>query len=129
MTADALPDDWSRDRESRRSTDGVPEYTEYVHESGDVRVRVSRAGTTDGNGGGFDITALLYPYTELSEAFDVRTVSAHDRAIERAMAFMKLFDGAYDGPSSVEPAVEYALARSRPADVPERSLLDDKRDG
>lgn len=128
MTADALPADWSRDRESRRSTDGVPEYTEYVHESGDVRVRVSRAGD-DPTGGGFDITALLYPYTELSEQFDVRTVSAHDRATERAVAFMKLFDGAYDGPSSVEPAMEYALARARPADVPEQSLLDDKRDG
>lgn len=121
MTVDALPDDWSRDRESRRSTNGVPEYTEYVHSAGDVRVRVSHAG---GDGGGFDIAVLLYPYTELSESFDVRTVSSHDRATELAVGFMKLFDGAYDGPSTVEAATEYALRRSRPADVPERSLLD-----
>ncbi|GAA0669369.1 hypothetical protein ACFQDG_15945 [Natronoarchaeum mannanilyticum] len=129
MDDDELPADWERDerydRLARRS-DRDPTYEGYVHETGDVRLHVAMPDAESGEDGAYTIFLTLYPYTELSEQTEVRTVTTKARADEVVSTFAGLFVGACDGPADVEDAAQYALERTRPADVTDTSLLNDE---
>lgn len=129
MDDDELPADWQRDerydRLSRRS-DRERTYEGYVHESGDVRLHVAFPAAETGDSGAYTVFVTLYPYTELSESDEVRTVSTRTRAEEVVLSFAKLFDGACDSEGNVENAVQYALERTRPADVADTSLINER---
>jgi hypothetical protein len=126
MDADDPPPNWERRTHEMRST----EYVDYVHDSEDVRVRIAPPENTADGGYALDVT--LFPYTDLSESYDVRSVASRDRAHRIAREFADLFDGVYGGPGGdergemgMEDGVAYALERTRPTeavgtDVPSR---------
>lgn len=123
---DSLPDGWDRDRRLEAATadlDREPSYVGFLHADGDVRVRIvpPETGRTDD----YEVRATAFPATELSQTWSVRTLATRLGAVEVAIAAMKLIDGALDGPRAVEEAIEYALARVRPADVPDNDALPD----
>jgi hypothetical protein len=113
-----LPDRWHRDR--RLETADIDRetitYVGFVHDRGDLRVRIlpPDAGSSDGYG----LVLDSYPGTELSERHDVRTLATADGATDVALSLMKLVDGVYDGPQSVEDAITYGIDRVQPADLP-----------
>ena len=128
MDDDELPADWEcderYDRLARRSG-RAPTYEGYVHDTGDVRLHVAMPEAESGEAGAYTIFLTLYPYTELSEQTEVRTVTTKGRADEIVSTFANLFVGACDGPADVEVAAQYALERTRPADVTDTSLVND----
>ncbi|SNZ15601.1 hypothetical protein SAMN06269185_2528 [Natronoarchaeum philippinense] len=128
MDDDELPTDWARDerydRLARRSGRD-PTYEGYVHDTGDVRLHVAMPDADAGEPGAYTIFLTLYPYTELATQTEVRTVTTAARADEVVSTFADLFVGACDGPSDVEAAAEYALERTRPANVTDTSLVND----
>ena len=115
---EALPDRWRRDRrlEQAEIERDTISYIGFVHETGDVRVRIvpPDAGFTDEH----ELVIDSYPGTELADRHEVRTLATADSATDVARSLMKLVEGAYDGPDSVEDAIEYAIERVQPADVP-----------
>ncbi|ARS89667.1 hypothetical protein [Natrarchaeobaculum aegyptiacum] len=115
MDAD-VPPEW-RIETSRSYTpadsDRELEYRAYKHESGDLRVKVAPAALDGGDHPGYALTTTTYPGLELSEARLVRTVLTFDRCNRIARSFMDLFLARYDGPGSLEDAVEYAYDRTR----------------
>lgn len=128
MDDDELPTDWQRDERYdrlHRRSGRDPTYEGYIHETGDVRLHVAMPEAESGEPGAYTVFLTLYPYTELSEQTEVRTVTTADRADELVLTFADLFVGACDGPSDVEEAAEYALKRTRPADVTDTSLIND----
>lgn len=128
MEDDELPAEWNRDerydRLARRS-DRDPKYVGYVHDTGDVRVHVAFPEAETGESGVYTVFVTLFPYTELSEMAEVRAVTTRERSDEIALNFMKLFDGMYDGPDTIEDAIQYALQRTQPADIVDTSLIND----
>ncbi len=124
-----IPGEWHRDerydRLARRSGND-PKYTGFIHDSGDARVHIAFPDAESGERGAYTVFVTLFPYTELSESGTVRAVTRRDRAEEIGRQFMKLFDGVYDGPSTIEDAIEYALERTRPPDVADTSLVNDE---
>lgn len=124
-----IPGEWHRDerydRLARRSGND-PKYTGFIHDSGDARVHIAFPDAESGERGAYTVFVTLFPYTELSESGTVRAVTRRDRAEEIACQFMKLFEGVYDGPGTIEDAVEYALERTRPPDVADTSLVNDE---
>ena len=128
MDDDELPADWRRDERYDRLADRSgrePTHVGYLHETGDVRLHVATPAAESGEPGAYTVFLTLYPYTELSEQTEVRTVTTAERADETVLTFANLFDGAYDGPGGVEDAAEYALQRTRPANVADASLVND----
>lgn len=123
MTDVELPSGWEREQlpggvdEDRR-----PSYVAFRHESGDVRVRVAPPNDDLGRTA-HELTTTIFPGTDLAETRTVRQVASEDRALEEAVSLMKLFNGAYDGPGSVEAAAEFAIQRVSPADVVLESLV------
>lgn len=118
MDADDPPTNWERRTHETRSA----EYVDYVHDSEDVRVRITPPENTADGGYALDVT--LFPYTDLTESYDVRSVASRDRADRIAREFAGLFDGAYGGPGGdgegelgLEDAVAYALQRTRPVEA------------
>lgn len=123
---DELPAEWERvqlpgsvDRTRR------PGYVAYRHESGDVRIRVLQPNA-ELDRTGYGLVATLYPGTELAESTEIRTVATERRAASVVASFMKLFEGRYDGPSSTEAALNYAIERTRPPDVVRDSFAFDE---
>ncbi len=115
MDAD-VPSDWSIE-ESRVYTpahsDREMEYRIYRHESGDLRVKVAPASLDGEDHPGYTLTVTSYPGLDFSETMPVRTVLRFERCAVIAGKFMDLFSAAYDGPGSLEDAVEYAHHRTR----------------
>jgi hypothetical protein len=128
MDDDELPTDGRRDerydRLARRSG-REPTHVGYLHDTGDVRLHVATPAAESGEPGAYTVFLTLYPYTELSETIDVRSVTTAARADEVVLSFANLFDGVCDGPGDVESAAEYALERTRPADVADTSLINE----
>jgi len=58
---------------------------------------------------GYSLTATSYPGLDLSETMRVRTVLTFERCNRIARDFMDLFSASYDGPGSLEDALDYAL--------------------
>ncbi|MFC6719548.1 hypothetical protein ACFQGT_13835 [Natrialbaceae archaeon GCM10025810] len=115
MDADAPPD-W--DEEERRTytpagSDREREYRIYFHESGDLRLRVAPASLDGEDHPGYRLTATTYPGLEFSETIAVRRVLTFGRCAQIATRFMQLFSASYDGPGSLEDALDYAHERTR----------------
>ncbi|EMA37833.1 hypothetical protein [Halobiforma nitratireducens] len=116
-TAVDTPDGWRI--ETRRSyspagSDRELAYLTYRHDSDDLRVKVAPAALDGDDHPGYALRATRYPGLELSETTRVRTVLTFDRCDRVAREFMELFSVQYDGPASLEDALEYAAARTRP---------------
>jgi len=115
---DDIPAAWEREVHETRTA----EFVDYLHASGDVRVRITPPENTDD--GAYAVGATLFPHTSLAETYDVRTVASGRRAERIAQDFAALFAGGYGGPGgngtgemAVEDAVAYALERTRPTDA------------
>ncbi|WP_247003236.1 hypothetical protein [Halosolutus gelatinilyticus] len=113
---DDVPPDWTTET-SRTYTpahsDRELEYWIYRHESGDLRLRVAPASLDGDDHPGYALTATSYPGLEFSETIRVRTVLLFERCDRIARQFMALFSTSYDGPGSLENALEYAYERTR----------------
>ncbi|MDQ2050812.1 hypothetical protein RBH26_09980 [Natronolimnohabitans sp. A-GB9] len=115
MDAD-VPSAWNT-AESRTytpaHTDREMQYRTYRHESGDLRLKVAPASLDGEDHPGYALTATTYPGLELSETVQVRTVLTFERCDRIARQFMDLFSASYDGPGSLEDALDYAHQRTR----------------
>lgn len=125
---DDVPPRWKRVRRPGEvDPDRRPDYVAYRHNSGDVRLRITPPDD-ELRRDCYELVVTLYPGTDVSDRQTVRSVTTERRAKEVAASFFKLFEGAYDGPRSVEYALEYAVERTRPADVLyDDYVLDDDR--
>ncbi|MFP8951649.1 hypothetical protein ACLI4Z_01575 [Natrialbaceae archaeon A-arb3/5] len=115
MDADAPPE-WNieeRQTYTPADTDRELQYRTYRHESGDLRLKVAPASLDGDNHPGYALTATSYPGLDFSETTTVRTVLTFDRCNRIATQFMDLFAASYDGPGSLEDALEYAYERTR----------------
>lgn len=111
-----VPPEWTT--ETRRTytpadSDRIMEYRTYRHESGDVRLKVAPATLDGQDHPGYALTATTYPGLDFAETRRVRTVLTFDRCARIARDFMDLFVATYDGPGSLETAVDYAYERTR----------------
>lgn len=121
-----LPSGWEREQlPGGVAEDRRPSYVAFRHESGDVRVRIAPPND-DLDRTAHELTTTIFPSTDLAETWTVREVASEDRAGELAVSLMKLFNGAYDGPGTVEEATEFAIQRVSPADVVLESLVTDE---
>lgn len=89
------------------------QYRTYRHESGDLRLKVAPASLDGESHPGYALTATSYPGLDFSETTRVRTVLTFERCNRIAHDFMDLFSASYDGPGSLEDALEYAYERTR----------------
>ncbi|WP_254521583.1 hypothetical protein [Natrinema caseinilyticum] len=94
-------------------TDRELQYRTFLHESGDLRLKVAPASLDGEDHPGYSLSATSYPGLELSETLRVRTVLTFERCTRIARQFMDLFSASYDGPGSLEDALEYAYERTR----------------
>lgn len=110
-----VPQDWN-EAENRSYTpadsDREMQYRTYLHESGDLRLKVAPASLDGEDHPGYTLTTTSYPGLEFSETATVRTVLTFERCGKIARRFMELFSASYDGPGSLEDAVEYAHDRT-----------------
>ena|SRR6056297_1722071 len=115
MDAD-VPLEWTTE-ESRTytptHTGREMEYRTYRHESGDLRLKVAPASLDGEDHPGYALTVTSYPGLDLSETMRVRRVLTFERCKQIARQFMDLFSARYDGPGSLEDALEYAYERTR----------------
>lgn len=126
MTDDETPPTWEREElPGGVAAERRPDYVAYRHDTGDVRVRIAPPNP-DLDRETHVLTVTLFPGTELAETMELRSVSSERRATELAIRFMRLFDGVYDGPGSVEDAASFAAERVRPADVVRDGLVTDE---
>src|SRR5690554_3240605 len=115
MDAD-VPSAWNAEEHrsySPAETNRELQYRTYRHESGDLRLKVAPASLDGEDHPGYALTATTYPGLEFSETICVRTVLTFERCTRIARDFMDLFSASYDGPGSLEDAVEYAYERTR----------------
>ncbi|MFC4540624.1 hypothetical protein ACFO5R_01625 [Halosolutus amylolyticus] len=115
MDAD-LPPNWTIEEcrtYTAASSDRELEYRIYRHESGDLRVKVAPASLDGEEHPGYALTVTSYPGLEFSETTRVRTVLRFERCDRIAAQFLDLFSACYDGPGSLEDALEYAADRTR----------------
>ncbi|RQG94656.1 hypothetical protein [Natrarchaeobius chitinivorans] len=115
MNAD-VPLEWSVE-ESQTYDSSVTgremEYRTYRHESGDLRIKVAPASLDGHDRPGYALTTTSYPGLGFSETTRIRTVLTFRRCNRIARRFMNLFVARYDGPGSLEDALEYATRRTR----------------
>lgn len=117
MTAD-LPSSWHCDRtDAYRPTPDAPErrFATYVHDSGDVSVRVGPATIEGTERPGYELSATIYPGLDLEEHTVVRTVTTYGSCVDLACELMSLFDGRYGKPADTEDALEYAIEHVQPS--------------
>lgn len=117
MTPD-LPSSWHCDRtDAYRPTPDGPErrFATYVHESGDVSVRVAPATLEGTERPAYELSATIYPGLDIEERTVVRTVTTYASCTELACEFMALFDGRCETPTAAEAAFEYAVEHVQPS--------------
>ncbi len=115
---DDLPAAWSRDRAdaSRPTPNATPRrFLRYVHDTGDVSLRVAPATLETTGRPGYELSVTIYPGLELEERTVLRTVTTCESCERLARQFMSVFDGRYEGPANTEAAVEYAAERVAPS--------------
>ncbi len=135
--AEDLPAAWRRDqRRTYTPADGDDEleYATYLHESGDLRLRIAPASLDGYETPGYTLRATTYPGLDFSETFRIRQVLTFGRCRAIAVRFMELFAAAYDGPADLEGALEYAFDRTKASGVTDGPLdlgtdgIDERRD-
>lgn len=115
-----VPPTWRRERcqtYTPADSDRPMQYVTYVHESGDLRLRIAPASLDGDDRPGYTIRATRYPGLEFSESETIRRVLRFSRCDALAGRFMSLFSTTYDGPADLEDAVEYARARTSASDA------------
>lgn len=115
---DDLPSSWHCDRtDTYRPTPDGPErrFATYVHDSGDVSLKVAPATLEGTERPGYELSATIYPGLDLEEHTVVRTVTTYDSCTELACEFMSLFEGRYETPAAAEDALEYAVEHVQPS--------------
>ncbi len=114
--SDDVPSGWQRD-EHRTYTpaghDKEMQYVTFLHDSGDLRLRIAPASLDGGDQPGYTLKTTIYPGLDFSESMTIRRVLTFDRCRTLTIRFMQLFSGMYDGPTDLEDALEYAEARTR----------------
>ncbi|MCU4926062.1 hypothetical protein OB905_08690 [Halobacteria archaeon AArc-dxtr1] len=111
-----VPPDWNveeRRQYTPAESDRELQYRTYRHESGDLRLRIAPASLDGDDHPGYTLTAVSYPGLDISETTTVRSVLTVERCLKLGRRFMALFSASYDGPGSLEEAVEYAYDRTR----------------
>lgn len=114
--AEDAPDEWQQDqRRTYTPADSEHElqYATYIHDSGDLRLRIAPASLDGDDTPGYTLQATTYPGLEFSESIRIRQVLTFDRCLSLAERFMDLFAAAYDGPGSLEEGLEYAFDRTK----------------
>ncbi len=89
------------------------QYVTYLHESGDLRLRIAPASLDGEDEPGYTLQATIYPGLDFSESTTIRHVLTFSRCHMLTNRFMQLFSGVYDGPGNIEEALAYAEARTR----------------
>lgn len=120
-----LPAAWRRDqRRTYTPADGDAEleYATYLHESGDLRLRIAPASLDGYETPGYTLQARTYPGLDFSETFRIRQVLTFGRCREIAIRFMELFAAAYEGPGTLEDTLEYAFDRTKASGVTDGPL-------
>ncbi|MXV62930.1 hypothetical protein GS429_12800 [Natronorubrum sp. JWXQ-INN-674] len=115
MDAD-VPPEWSTEEcrtYTPADTEREMQYRTYRHESGDLRLKVAPASLDGEDHPGYALSATSYPGLDLSETIRIRTLLTFERCDRIARQFMALFSASYDGPGSLEDALEYAHHRTR----------------
>lgn len=87
------------------------EYRTYVHESGDLRLRIAPDEIDGGGRPGYTLRVRVDPELETASSIELRHVLTFDRCVSVANRFMALFSAVYDGPGDLEDALEYAARR------------------
>lgn len=135
--ADDVPAEWRPDQRrtyTPADADGEREYATYLHESGDLRLRIAPASLDGGDVPGYTLQATAYPGLDLSETIQIRRLLTFDRCRSLAIRFMSLFSAVYDGPGTFDAALEYAFDRTKADGVTDAPLglgsdqLDDRRE-
>ena len=98
-------------------SDRPKEYVTFVHESGDLRVRIAPASIDGDEYPGYAATVTTYPGLEFSESARIGRAYRYERCSEIAERFMELFSASYEGPGDFEDALEYAAKRVRAPEV------------
>lgn len=115
MDDEDVPSPWRIETDRNYSpadSDRELRYLTYRHESDDLRVKVAPASLEGDSHPGYALTATSYPGLDLSKTKPVRTVLTFDRCNRIAVEFMQLFSARYDGPGTLEDALEYAHRRT-----------------
>lgn len=135
--ADDPPPEWQLDQRrtyTPAGSDGDREYAIYVHESGDLRLRIAPASLDDEDVPGYTLQATAYPGFDMEETIYVRRVLTFERCRALAVRFMDLFAARYDGPATFDDALEYAFDRTKATGVTDASrglgsaAIDDRRE-
>lgn len=116
--ADDVPSEWQQDERrtyTPAGSDQERQYAIYLHESGDLRLRLAPASLDGDDVPGYTLQAATYPGLDFGETIHVRQVLTFDRCLSLAIRFMDLFSASYDGPGSLEDALEYAFDRTKAA--------------
>lgn len=110
------PDGWSRETDRTYTSAGrndAQRYVTYLHGSEDVRIRVAPA-SLDGEGEpGYTLRVTTYPGLDIGDVTPIRHVLTFHGCDNSAREFMALFAAKYDGPGTLESAVEYAVERTK----------------
>ena len=134
--ADDVPAEWRLDQRrtyTPAESDSDREYAIFLHESGDVRLRVAPASLDDEDVPGYTLRATSYPGLVIAETFEVRRVLTFERCRSLALRFMDLFSAVHEGPGNFEEALEYAFDRTKADGVTDGPLglgadrMDDRR--
>ncbi len=116
--AEDIPSTWHCDGiDSYRPTPNARtrRFATYVHDSGDVSLRIAPATLEAVERPGYELAVTTYPDLELEERTVVRTVTTYESCDRLAREFMSLFEGTYERPTDVEPAVAYAVEHLQPS--------------
>lgn len=134
--AEDAPAEWQQDQHrtyTPADSEAELQYTTYLHESGDLRIRIAPASLDGDDVPGYTLQATTYPGLDFSETVRIRQVLTYPRCLAIAERFMDLFSASYDGPGSLEEALEYAFDRSKATGMADASLnlgtdgIDDRR--
>lgn len=134
--AEDAPAEWQEDQRrtyTPADSDHELEYVTYLHESGDLRLRIAPASLDGNDVPGYTLQATAYPGLEFAETVQIRQVLTFARCRSIGTRFMELFSASYDGPGSLEEALEYAFDRTKAAGATDMSVqlgsdgIDDRR--
>ena len=117
MTED-LPSAWCCDgTDTYRPTPGARprRFTTYVHDTGDVSLRIAPATLEALERPGYELAVTTFPGLEFEQREVVRTATTYESCDRFAREFMSLFEGVCERPADVESAVTYATEHLKPS--------------
>ena len=121
-----LPTTWHCDGTDtyRPTPDARPRrFATYVHDTGDVSLRVAPATLDALERPGYELAVTTFPGLEFGARDVVRTATTYGSCDRLAHEFMSLFDGAYERPADVEAAVAYASEHLQPSSANDYAVV------